>query len=716
MKIPHCILLSYFCFSPILSSAAESNQQATEEIIVIGGSQTELLGTFEGDQVARGGRAGLLGNVDMMDLPFTGTAYTQNLIQNQQARSVGDVLQNDPVVRVAKGFGNFQEVYVVRGFPIFSDDMTFNGLYGILPRQYLAAELVERVEVFRGANSFLNGAAPGGSGVGGAFNMVPKRAGDTPLTRLTLGYESDGQFYGALDAGRRFGSADEFGIRMNVVGRDGDMAVDDQERSLQVVSLGADYQTERLRLYADFGFQDHHLDAPRPQVTPLGIAPKVPDASDNYAQPWTFSDEQQIFGAARGEFDISDNITFWLAFGGRYGEEENRLANPSVAMDGVTSTFRFDNTREDTIYSADSGLRAEFSTGAIEHRLIVSVSGIRSDYDNAFEFYLTPFANDLFNPFDIPIPTAGLFAGGMLSDPLRTEAVRNWSIAAADVMSLFDGRLLATVGVRRQSIQTRTFDFNTGVETSKYDESAVTPIGALVVRPYEWLSLYANYAESLQPGEVAPAFSGGVPIVNVGDILDPFRGEQIEFGLKIDRESFGATIAAFELSKPNSIVENGRFTNSGEQQTQGVELSIFGEPYAGLRIIGGVTFLDAALEKTTGGFDEGNTPIGIPDTQLNLNMEWDVIWIPGLTLDGRVVYTDEQYINTANTLDIPDWHRFDLGARYTTKAAGREIVVRGRIENVGDEDYWASAGGFPGENYLVQGAPRTFILSTSVDF
>lgn len=108
--------------------------EASEEIVVTGkASQMGLTKTYPGGQVARGGRAGLFGNLDMMDAAFTGTVYTENLIHDQQARSIGDVLQNDPAVRVAKGFGNFQELYVIRGFPVYSDDMTFNGVYGILP-------------------------------------------------------------------------------------------------------------------------------------------------------------------------------------------------------------------------------------------------------------------------------------------------------------------------------------------------------------------------------------------------------------------------------------------------------------------------------------------------------------------------------------------------------------------------------------------------------
>jgi iron complex outermembrane receptor protein len=160
---------------------------------------------FAGGQVARGGRVGILGNQDMMSTPFSSTNYTNELIQDQQAKSVADVLLNDPSVRQARGFGNFQELYVVRGFPVYSDDVSYNGLYGMLPRQYIASEFFERVEVFRGANTFLNGAAPGGSGIGGAINLLPKRAPNEPLTRVGFGVQSGGQGFVNLDLARRFG-------------------------------------------------------------------------------------------------------------------------------------------------------------------------------------------------------------------------------------------------------------------------------------------------------------------------------------------------------------------------------------------------------------------------------------------------------------------------------------------------------------------------------
>ncbi len=173
--------------TPALAQTGRAEPTQLDEIVVTG-SQVRLPGAAAGGQVATGGRVGLFGNLDAMDTPFASTSYTEKLVRDQQARSIGDVLQNDPVVRVSKGFGNFQELYVIRGFPVYSDDMTYNGLYGILPRQFVAPEFLERVEVFHGATAFLNGAAPGGSGVGGAFNLTPKRAPNEALMRLTESY------------------------------------------------------------------------------------------------------------------------------------------------------------------------------------------------------------------------------------------------------------------------------------------------------------------------------------------------------------------------------------------------------------------------------------------------------------------------------------------------------------------------------------------------
>lgn len=68
---------------------------------------------FEGGQVAEGGRAGILGTKDHLETPFSITSYTNDFIQDRQAKSVGDVLQADPV-------SERQEVSVIFRNPILS--------------------------------------------------------------------------------------------------------------------------------------------------------------------------------------------------------------------------------------------------------------------------------------------------------------------------------------------------------------------------------------------------------------------------------------------------------------------------------------------------------------------------------------------------------------------------------------------------------------------
>lgn len=712
-------LLLASCCVTVLAGQALAQEAATTELdeVIVTGSQVTLTAPYAGGQVARGGRVGLFGALNAMDTPFASTSYTEELARNQQARSVGDVLQNDPAVRVSKGFGNFQELYVIRGFPVYSDDMTYNGLYGILPRQFVAAEFLERVEVFHGATAFLNGAAPGGSGVGGAFNLTPKRAPDSDLGRLTAGVDGKSELYVAADLARRFGAESEWGGRLNIVRRDGEAGVEGEDRELTVIGLGLDRRGDGARFSADIGYQDHHIDAPRPTVTPAGAVPPAPSADGNFAQPWTYTDEKQLFGVARGEFDLSAAVSTWAAFGGRHGEEANVLANPKAQADGRLGAYRFDNAREDTVWSGDVGVRARLTTGPVGHRVVASASRVQSKSRNAYAFSnFAGFVSDLYAPVAVAPPAADFFTGGDLSVPNVTERVDNASFALADMVSFMDGRLRVTAGARYQSIETRSYDYNTGAPLSAYGGDAITPVLALVYKPIEQISLYANYAEALIPGQIAPALSGGVPVSNAGEALEPFRGEQVEVGLKYDLGPFGGGVSLFRSTLASAFVENNVFAANGEQENIGLEISFFGEPRDGLRLLGGWTWLDAEMTRTAGGAQDGNRPIGAPELQGNVNVEWDVPRVGGLTLEGRMVYTGEQPVDAANTVELDSWTRFDAGVRYAADIAGRPVTLRARVENLADEDQWVAVGGYPGANYLTLGAPRTLRVSLSTDF
>ncbi|MGJ3589393.1 TonB-dependent receptor [Stutzerimonas stutzeri] len=725
--LPVCLAAS-FAGSPLMaqeqleegaqSSAAEPVELQSVEITASADASADgLTQPYAGEQVARGGRVGILGNRDYMETPFTSTSYTSQLIQDQQARSVSDIVQNDPSVRVARGFGNMQELYVVRGFPLFSDDISYNGLYGLLPRQYVAAEFIERAEVFRGASAFLNGAAPGGTGLGGAINLLPKRAPNEPLTRMTVGANSGGQGTVAADLGRRFGEGNQFGIRLNAAKRAGETGVEDENQTLDMFALGLDYQGDRLRLSADVGHQYHFLDNPRPSVTPNGGIPSAPDADDNFAQPWTYSKEKQTFGTFRAEYDFADTITGWAAAGVRNGEEQNRLANPRSTPAGITTATRFDNSREDRVSTGEIGLRGRTQTGAVSHQLVTSASTYSSEERNAWAASNsdTPFDGNLYHPYDAPIPllTSGL---GSLSDPKVAERIHTHSIAIADTMGFLDERLLVTLGARRQGIEIKGYNNVTGNRTSHYNRYETTPVAGILYQLNDELSVYANYIEGLTKGDTAPAESGGQQVLNSGTSLAPYVAKQTEIGLKYDGGNLGGSIAVFSTERPFGIVENQVFREGGEQRNRGIELSVFGEPAYGTRLLGGLTLLDAEQKKTLNGVNDGNDAIGVPKAQANIGGEWDVPGVQGLTLTSLVVHTGKQYASASNDLRLPSWTRLDLGARYRMTIDDRDVTFRARLDNATGRDYWASAGGYPGANYLVLGAPRTLSVSATVDF
>ena len=675
---------------------------------------------YPGGQVARGGRAGILGTKDAMDTPFSITSYTNELIQDRHARSVGDVLQNDPTVRVARGFGNFQEAFFIRGFILDSDDTAYNGLYSLLPRQYIATELFERVEVLRGASAFLNGASPNGGGLGGSINLLPKRAPNEPLNRVTFGVASGGQTQVAADIARRFGPDGNTGIRVNAAGRNGGTAVDHEDVQLGLLAVGLDWRSRDVRLSGDIGWQDHKLKNTRTNVT-LGSAvttvPSVPDNQTNFAQPWSYSNERDVFGTLRGEWDLSPSTTAWAAAGARRGEEANSLANLTVtnAASGAATTYRFDNTRKDSVNTGELGLRGKLQTGSVGHEWVAVASHYDFEKKNAYAMdWRNTHATNLYNPIATNLPgfSANTLFGGDLANPLRTGSTRLSSFALGDTMAFMDNRLLFTVGLRHQKMEIANYDYGTGLQTDRYDQSRTSPLLAAVYKVNKGLSVYANYVEGLSQGQTAPSTA-----TNRGEMLAPYVSKQKEVGIKFDAGRVGGSVALFSTTKPRAFLNAANlFSTSGKDRHQGIELAVQGEATKGLRLLGGLTWLDAKQLTTGAAATDGQRVIGVPKLQANLGAEWDVPGVPGLAVDGRWVHTGASYANATNTLRVPGWNRLDVGARYMTEVQGKLVTLRARIDNLTNRNYWASVGGYPGSGYLVVGAPRTLSLSVSVDF
>ncbi|WP_431287057.1 TonB-dependent receptor [Roseateles chitinivorans] len=687
------------------ATSATSANTALNKVTVQGKAERQKAGLG-----SRGG-VGILGSQDAMDIPFSTLNYTEQLMRDQQSRTLADVLQNDASVRVMTAAQGFGEDFQIRGFAVPSGDVGFNGLFGLASANRMPAEVMERVEVLKGPNAMVNGMPPGGS-VGGSINVIPKRAADLNLTRVTTSFSSGDQLGVAVDVGRRFGEKKEWGVRFNGSYRDGEASIDDGNARQRFAALALDFRGTQLRWTTDVFKQHENIRGFRSQpafVTGLTRLPKTPDPRKNiYGPDAALAIDDEMF-ATKLEYDVNDRVTVWAGAGWRDSWSMQDFPTASTRAD-ANGDFRLIGAWYDAYFktkSADAGARARFETAGIGHSVSVGIS--RLEQETGF-FYLanpttTSVPSNIYNP--VPMPAVI----GVRGTPTKSSDTRLSGVAIADTLSFLNERLLVTLGLRDQTAELTAYP---KTATNYYNKSNLSRLGGVVFKATEDLSVYANYAEGLTRGAIAPT---NATIVNPGEALPPFVSKQIEAGVKKDWGSFLTSLSVYQIKKANSInvpvpgTALFRFAADGEQRNRGVELSAQGEIIRSVRWLASASYTDAKQQRTAGGAFDGKDATGVADKTASIGADWDVPYLPGLGINGRVIYTSSGWIDNANTLAVPAWTRADIGARYTTRIAGVPTVLRANIDNVFDRHYWLLSG-----SYATVATGRTVVLSASFDF
>jgi len=694
----------------LVGGVAQAQGQPDDDVETVIVTSERLPDEYGGGQIARGSRLGLLGNRDVMDTPFSTTSYTAQMMDDVEARSLAQVLVADPSVHFAGSTSRTYDGFEIRGFPIQSQSVMFDGLYGVAPPLQVAVETVERVELIKGPSALLGGMSPTGA-VGGTVNLAPKRAGATPTLQVTSTYYSDAEFGGHVDLGGRFGADQEFGVRFNGVYRDGDLALQNNSRETIDAAIGLDFVRDGLRVTGDLGYQERNIrgvDADHYLAGDVTELPRAPDADEAHFQPWSYQKTDATYGVVRAEYEFNPYAMAYAAAG--FGESKARLvasfAFPLQQSGDFTENYWGDAQDYDS-FSTEAGFRAVAHTGPVEHQLAIAAmqvdreDGVVNIFDSAIVGGLASNPSNLYSPNFVPAPTS---LGTFPRVPKTSDAVLT-SFAFADTLSFSGGRTLLTLGARRQTVEVRGFN-STGAVTSSYDESATSPAAGVVFKARERISLYANYSEGLSRGPTAPSRA-----VNAGEVFAPYKTKQKEAGVKVDHGSFMSTVALFEISQPSGITDPTTlvFSLDGDRRHRGIELNTFGSPVTGFRLIGGVTYLDAELTRTEGGLNNGRTPAGISKFRASLGGEWDVPFVDKLTFTLQGIHASSFHVDNANAIEAPDYTTVNVGARYSTSAAGKPLTIRLNIENVFDEAYWNSFD-------LVRGAPRTALLSGTLAY
>jgi iron complex outermembrane receptor protein len=708
--------------APLLAQTATADSATDSTEIIVTAQQARK-------QVESGGSLGVLGDKDALSTPFNLSSYTAQLILDQQSETIGDVLENDPAVRTTYGSGNQSELFVIRGFALNGDDVAIDGLYGITPRQLVSPELYDSVQVLNGASAFLFGAAPGGS-IGGAVNLIPKRATKT-LFRATASYIGKSIVGGNFDVGTRLGEDKAFGVRLVGAYREGESSIDHEDRKVRAGGLDLDFSRGRGRLYVDLGYEFQRADWSRPivRLSPGIAVPKPPRPAHNYGQPWAYTRLRDIYGLAKAELDLSDDWMIYGAAGFRDGREDGEYSTVTVtnATTGAGTGSRLFVPRAASNPSGMAGIRGKIATVPISHQLNAGGSVTFMENRNSFTFGLfdpsvrasaTAFFTNLYNTPVVAKPTNSTLpaTGGSLTHlpVLSTSDLK--SVYASDTLGVMDDKIQLTAGLRRQNMIIDGYNRGTGLRTSHYDKTATTPVLGLIVRPIENFSVYANRIEGLQQGPTAPLNAN---TTNSGEIFPPFKATQYEAGAKVAIRGLTGTVAVYQTKQPSAFnrpvpgsASLVTFVVEGEQRNRGLELTLNGEPTRWLRVIGGLSVTDAKITKSLNGVNNGHKAIGVPGYQVNLGVEVVPPFLSHATLTARVVRSGKQYADLANIQVVPTWTRLDAGIRYVAVIDEHPVTFRLSAENLANKSYWYSAFG----GYLYQGTPRTVKASVTFEY
>lgn len=685
-----------------------SNQNVLPVIRVAANKNTD--DTLSSGQVSRKSQVGILGDKDALDTPFSITSYTAKYIEDNQAKTVAEALQSDPTVRTVMSSNGLGEYFNIRGLYTQSHELAWDGAFGLTPHNRVPTEFLERVEVFRGTSALLFGMSLGGA-VGGVINLVPKRATDEPITRLTTTYSSDANFGEHVDIGRRFGENKQFGIRVNALKSHGDTSLDGQTEDRRLGSIALDYKGTNLRASLDVYDIKEKLSGAMPLMVSFASSsiPKAPDASTN-TMPGSYGVTETTAAIGHVEYDFTDDWTAYLTGGTKHQKSHGYMANNALGLNaqanGNYTAFSRNTANITDVNSAETGIRGHFKTGDIDHSLVLSANVIDQDVRMGLSSGGT-WASNIYSPSA---------SGTLASEPTyipKTSAITLSSIALADTLSFVDDKYQLILGVRQQQVRSQSYSIYTGLASSPfYKKSALTPAVGFVVKPWNnSISLYGNYIEGLSQGDSVTDTTAA----NYGANMAPYKSKQFELGTKWENGTFRNTLSVYQITKPSMIKDSttNTYNSDGEQRNRGIEWTTAGELLKNLRVLGGVVYMDAEQTKTASGAYDGNDVYGIPHWQSNLGFEWDVNQIQGLTLTANTIYTGSEYVDTANTQKIPSWVRVDVGGRYLTTIASHKVTFRGGVDNLFDKNYWA---GVWNGAYVSVGLPRTYKLSMQIDF
>ncbi|AQW90024.1 TPA: TonB-dependent receptor [Elizabethkingia anophelis] len=685
-------------------------------------------------------------NLTVMETPQPIAIVTHEIIEQQQAKQLSDVLQNVNGIYVTSSRGNSQDSFGGRGFILGNDNILKNGARvnsGVFPE----VSGLERVEVLKGANAMLYG----NTAAGGIINMVTKKPR----------FQTGGSF--SLSGG----SWNTYKPTFDVYGPISKDAAFRLNGTYETAKSFRDHvSSEKIYLNPSILFNigkksqlivegDYLINNFTPDFGIGSITNKDGSYSMNTLLPrnaflganWQYQDVKQASTNITFNHQISNNwslnvITSYQNYTKDYFSTE-RVQWEYDKNNRLNWKRPLNKTYNEQNYTSfQANVNGEFNTGKINHKVLI---GADSDYGAADSYtYFNPSNNKTYG-------TGYIYGTGGGNGILYLDDTSTWSSGSIPASAIQDRNRIRTrrVGIYVQDFISLTKEFkvlaglrwsyiqnmptiNTNfrtntkklVDNSSTSDQALSPKVGLVYMPNDNLSLFATYTNS---------FSANTGYDINRSTLKPTTIDQYEVGVKKNlwNNAIAVNLSAYQIlyknyyqtaelnagGQPNSDPNMKEF--AGKMRSHGVELDITGNPSKNLSLIGGISYNNSVYLDTPDnfGYVENQRIVRTPATTANLSAFYTLPkYIKGLKIGASFYYIGDRLAGWNDTkatnnsrngvsriFTLKDYTTFALSMGYDWK----KFSIQAKVNNLFDTVNYNVH-----ENYSVNPiAPRNYYFT-----
>lgn len=674
-----------------------------------------------------------------MDNPQAIQVIGSEVINQQQAIRLSEVLKNANGVYVSSARGGAQESFFSRGYDMSANNMFKNGF------RYNAGSIpdisgLDKVEFLKGGAALLFGnVAPGG-----ILNLVTKTPSFTSGGEISMQmgsyayYKPSIDFYGPLSKSIAF--------RING-------SYENSESFRDVV------KNERLYVNPSLLF----VISPKTQITLQGdyltadwtpdfgtgiVGTKILDLPRNnfYGSLWSNGNTKTASGSVLLNHDFNKNwkLNFNSSFQNYDRRSKSTAQLATITDNGNWTRPLVQNKNLEQILGDQLSLQGTFNTGSVKHQLYTGVDWENS-FATAYTYVFNPANYDTINLFNFDPAAQRMDEPNARNSQIAKTETNRFGAYFQDLISVTEKfKILAGIRWSWQEAEVTTYkETSTGAGNPenavptvapKRLDNAFSPKAGLVFQPTKDVSLFASYSNSFTP--------------NTGTTVDlepikPSIIDQYEAGIKTDffKGLLSTNVTVYQITNSNLAqmaqykadgTDNADTTIkvlSGETKSKGIEVDITAKPLDGLNIIAGYSYNDMRYSKTSGlngSFIEGDRVARTPSNTANLSFFYTLqsgflkgvsVGAIGNYIGKRIGGWNNQYND--DLVKYPDgiWHREIPIEGYTTidVSAGyewRKFSILCKVSNITNELNYTVH-----ENYSVNPiAPRQVMASLKYKF